>query len=193
MYEPASPSPQGSVHGQGLVRGDRVRNLGSCRVGDAARAGTKGAGSEQHVPGQVTLCHLQIRALGWAAGGIMLSCLTIPSLAGSGLSFPSFLQPIQDHPHPCPSRHREYFLPSLPLLPFSSHPHSLSMNPLCRISSITFPFLLTSDRLSCSLHPFTPACFSPFSPPASLLQDFYSLPLLLLLSLAPEAGTNPGS
>lgn len=34
--------------------------------------------------------------------------------------------------------HRERFLPSLPLLLFLSHSHSLSMNPLCCISSITF-------------------------------------------------------
>lgn len=126
-------------------------------------------------------------------GGQQVGSCCLVSLAGSGLSSPSFLPPLQDHPHPCPSRHREYSLLSLSLLLFPSHSHSLSMNPLCCISSITFPFLLTSDGLACSFHPFTPPCFSPFPPPASLLQDFYSLPLLLLLSLAPEAGTNPGS
>lgn len=53
------------------ISGGRVRDSGSFRVEDAAGAsakGTVGAGSEQHVPGQVTLCHPQGRVLGQGAG-----------------------------------------------------------------------------------------------------------------------------
>lgn len=119
-------------------------------MGDAARAGTKGAGSEQHMPGQVTLCHLQWKVLGWAAGGVALSSLTTLSLAGSGCfgrgllltAGPCHPLPPYSPPKTIPilaaAGHRERFLPSLPLLLFPSHSHSLSMNPLCCISSITF-------------------------------------------------------
>ena len=55
-----------SVSGAG-ARGGKVRDSGGCRTEDAAGAGAKGtpgAGGEQHVPGQVTLCHPQRRVLG---------------------------------------------------------------------------------------------------------------------------------
>lgn len=47
-----------SISGAG-VRGGRARDLGGCRTKDApgpGAKGTPGGGSEQRVPGQVTLC-----------------------------------------------------------------------------------------------------------------------------------------
>lgn len=81
VCESAPPHPRELSLGRAGIRGDRARDLGSCRVGDAARASIKRAGSGQHMPGQVPLCHLQCKVLGWAAGGIMLSCLNHPLLS----------------------------------------------------------------------------------------------------------------